>query len=139
VGCGSSNTVQISGKVLKDGSAYRPPDGQKLGVTLYSVGAKDARGRSVASEPYPALFNGDDGTFTVPGPDGRGIPRGSYRVALIQKPTREAIKAAKPKKGEAADREADAFGGKFGSETSPIVREVTSDQELVIDLAKPGS
>lgn len=33
----------------------------------------------------------EEATFTVPGPDGRGIPPGKYRVSVTQKLKREAV------------------------------------------------
>src|SRR5581483_1216377 len=100
-GCGSSNEVPVSGRLLKGGVPYRPPEGQKVGVTLYAVEVLDARGARVpgGDEPYAAQVRPADGTFVVPGREGRGIPPGSYRVAIVQTRTREALNAPDAPRG----------------------------------------
>lgn len=138
-GCGSSNTVQVSGTLLKSGAPYAAPQGQKLGVTLYAMDVKDATGGAVtANEPFPAEFNPSDSTFRVPGPEGLGIPPGKYRVAVIQQATREALERTQPKRGTAPDREADFLKGRYGPQTSPIVREIGASGNLSIDLDRPA-
>jgi hypothetical protein len=138
-GCGSSNTIQVSGKLLDGSAPYKVPEGQVLGVTLIALEVADGSGsgKTVASnEPYHADLNPDDGTFTVPGPEGRGIPPGKYRVSIIRKP--DATKRKSPTKpGEKAiNRELDYFQDKFGPARSPIIQELKASGEFSIDLAK---
>lgn len=139
-GCGSSDAVRVGGKLLKGGNPYTPPSGQRIGVTFYAVEAKDAAGKAVpAGEPYPAQFNPADGTFTVPGPDGRGIPRGKYRVAISRQKGRGTVEAPKRRGAKPFDRETDLFQNQFGPDTSPIVREIAAPSDLVVDLDSPGA
>jgi hypothetical protein len=146
-GCGGSGkTVWVTGKLLKGGAKYVVPKEQSVNVTLVGLEVQDDSGKSVESgEPFWAEVDQENATFSVPGPEGRGIPRGKYRVAVTQKMLREAFDAAhpQPKKGDrksasqSVNRETDFLGNKFGLGTSPIIREIKGSSELVIDLDKP--
>ena len=67
-----------------------------------------------------AALNHADGTSTVPGPDGRGIPPGKYRVSVTQK-YRTKHTVNKPKKLGTApiDRDTDLLGERFSPTGSP--------------------
>lgn len=131
--CGTSDTVSVTGKLLKGGAAYAAPEGQRVGITFYTM---TEAGGPRGSEPYAAQWNPADGTFTVPGRDGRGIPPGKYRVSIVRKWKRDALPEPKnPKKP--VDRDTDLLKNLYGPETSPIVREVQSSSEMVIDLDRP--
>jgi hypothetical protein len=141
-GCGGSrNTVWVTGKLLKAGAKYVPPEGQLVSVTFVGIEIEDSSGKMVqSSEPFLANYDQSNGTFTVPGNDGRGIPPGRYRVAVTQRLTREAFDAKKPtlKKGPGLpDRETDQLKNRFGIESSPIVRDVKTSGEIVVDLDQP--
>jgi hypothetical protein len=140
-GCGGSgNTVWVTGKLLKGGSAYVPPKGQLVSVTFVVIEAKDDSGKSVqGGEPYLADVDQANGTFSVPGPDRQGIPPGRYRVAVTQKLTREEFNAANPVPKKGVDREKDMLSGRFSLHESPIIREVKASAELIIDLDRPQS
>jgi hypothetical protein len=134
LGCGGPKTVWITGKVVKGEAPYTPPDGQSIGVTFYALDA--------GKEPYSAEFNPADATFRVPGRDGRGIPPGKYRVAVNRSPKRgtQPPAAAKGKSRTVKpDRDLDYLKGEFGSENSPIVRELMSSCDLTINLDSPGA
>ena len=140
-GCGEpSNAVWVTGKLLKGGAEYVPPKGQFVYVTFVGLKIQDNSGKTIQSgEPFWAEVDQVHGTFSVLGPDRRGIPPGSYRVAVTQKMEREAFEAARksrPKKG--VDRETDMLANRFGLVTSPIIREIKSSCDLAIDLDKPG-
>jgi hypothetical protein len=140
-GCGSSNTVWVTGTLLKGGNPYVPPAGHRVGLTFLAMEVQDASGKIVANnEPYAAELNPKDGSFLVPGPEGKGIPAGKYRISVIQKLTRDAFDArlrATKNRAQAFDRETDYFRNEFGPETSPIVRDVNSSGVLTIDLDRP--
>jgi len=140
LGCGErTNTVWITGKLLKGGAKYVPPDGQTVSVTLVGLEVQDASGKPVQSgEQFWAEVDHTNGTFTVSGNLGQGIPPGRYRVAVTQKMTREAFHAAHPRPKRGDDREADMLKNRYGLTTSPIIREVRSGSELVIDLDRPS-
>jgi hypothetical protein len=141
LGCGgSSNTVWVTGKLLKGGARYDVPKDQAVSVTFVALEVKDASGKSVQDpEPYLADLDPDSGTFTVLGPDRRGIPTGKYRVAVTQRLKRESYDAVKKQsKNKALTRETDMLGNRFGLDTSPIVREVPKSTDLVIDLDNPS-
>ncbi len=139
-GCGSSDAVWVTGKLVKGGGVYSPPAGQTVTVTFLSMGGTDAAGKSSqGGDPYQAQYDPTSGTFEVPGPDGRGIPPGKYRVAVTQKLEREAFDAEKAKIKDRArtvrfTRDADMLENRFGLSTSPIIVEVNGSEEVVVDL-----
>lgn len=66
-----------------------------------------------------------DGTFTVNGSIGRGLPTGRYKVSLAGRTL------------DAAGKPSAQFARAFGDKTSPLEVAVTDDSsEVVIDLAK---
>jgi hypothetical protein len=138
-GCGGgSDGVWVTGKLLKGGAPYVAPTGQLVSVTFVGLEIHDAAGKSLPSgESYWAEVDQSASTFSVPGPERRGIPLGKYRVAVTQKMTREAFNAANPNPKKGVDRETDMLGDKFGAATSPIIREVKGSVDLTIDLDRP--
>jgi hypothetical protein len=142
-GCGSSNAIPVTGKLLKGGVPYTPPEGQKLAITLYAMDVKDAQGKSLrGNEPFQAMFNPKDSTFSVPGPEGYGVPAGKYRIAVSQTLKGDALKreevAARKNRKAVVDRDTDMLKNQFSAENSPIVRVVEASGNLTIDLDKPG-
>src|SRR5271157_954208 len=142
-GCGNSNAIKVTGKLLQAGQPYVPPAGQRVVITLYVVDAKDASGKGIpAQEPFQAYYDPKDGTFVVPGPDGYGIPPGKYRISIFQGLTREGeskapnVHKGPSRKAQVINRETDFLEGLFGPTTSPIVREITQGAELIVDLDK---
>jgi hypothetical protein len=135
-GCGSSSTIQVTGTLLRGGAAFVPPSDQRLGVTFHAMEVVGESGKSLmAGEPIPALVKPDDGTFTVPGTDGYGIPPGKYRIVVVLKMKRDST----PKDTKKPfDRDADVLKDRFSPEHSPIVRTLTSSCNLTIDLDNPS-
>jgi hypothetical protein len=137
-GCGRGDAVWVTGKLLKGGTQYVPPTDQNVSITFFAL--EDASGKAVEGEPNTAEYDRDSGTFTVPGPERRGISPGKYRVAVTQKLTREAYDA-KAKTAKTAktrpQRDDDTLGGQFGLEKSPITVKVSRSEEVTIDLDKP--
>jgi hypothetical protein len=140
-GCGSSNLVWITGRVVQGGKPFVCPPDRQLAVTFIAVEVKDESGKSVANgEPYPAQLDPADGKFIVPGRDGRGIPPGRYRIALTQRPTAEAISEAWAKAGKKRspiNRKTDYFKSQYSAANSPILRVLETSCELMIDLDRP--
>lgn len=143
-GCGGDGMVPVTGKLLKGGTKYAVPEGQRVSVTLVALETLDATGKPAAggaNEPYQAVLGGDGESFTVPGRDGHGVPPGKYRIAVGQKWDREAFEALKKAnpRGKAVlrDRDSDLLEERFSPEKSPIVREVPATGPLTIDLDQP--
>ena len=141
-GCGSSQGIWVQGKLIKGGAKYVVPADQSLHMTFYSMEtSKDGERTIPAGQPYMAVFKAEDGTFTVAGPDGLGLPPGKYRVALTQELTREAVDKKnanlKPRQ-KLFDRDTDMLANRYGILTSPIVVEVNKSEDLVIDLDSPS-
>jgi hypothetical protein len=138
-GCGSTNDVWVTCEILRNGRPFSVPETHSVQVTFYALETKDENGKvNSTNEPYAAARRGD-GKFEVPGPEGRGIPPGKYRIAVIHKP-KGTNAAPKPKsKREVADREFDFLRDRFGPQTSPIVRTIdTKSSQVVIDLDSPA-
>lgn len=136
--CDSGDNIRVTGRLLKGGTKYEPPVRQKVAITFVALELKDAAAKSHVGENFTAAYRPDDGTFTVSGPLNQGIPRGKYRVSVTQLWTREGLKTADVPKGKKkVDREADILKNRFGTDTSPIVREVDGQTELTIDLDRP--
>ena len=140
-GCGRSNDIPVSGKLVKGGKPYTPPAGQRIVLTFYVMDAKDADGTPLpADQAFVTSFDQTTGTFQVPGANGSGIPPGKYRIGIFQGLTREGEKKAqseaKPRSrnSPAIDRDTDFFKEMFGRTTSPIVRDVKPGEEVVVDL-----
>ena len=139
-GCGGGNNVKVTGKLLKGGARYTPPEGHRLTITFLALEAQDEAGKAVKDEPFLATLDPAGESFWVPGREGYGVPPGKYRVAVTQRMTREAFEATKPKAPAGKPpitRETDFLDGKFSVEKSPIVREIKGSTDLVIDLDKP--
>jgi hypothetical protein len=142
LGCGGrGNNLWVTGKLLKGGNKYIPPEGQLVYVTFVGLDIKDENGKPIeGGEPFQADVDQASGTFSVPGKEGYGIPPGKYRIAVTQKMTRETYDATKkpnqrPKPGPG--REIDTLGDKFGIDKSPITREIKASGEQIIDMDQP--
>jgi hypothetical protein len=113
-GCGSRG-VTVQGRLEMNGAPYRPAAGETVVVTFLA----GAGGKAVS---YPASVSAE-GTFTVGGPEGKGIPPGRYRVAV----------SATTYGSGSGDR----FGGTFGPADTPLACEVTAGtKEITVDLGK---
>jgi len=149
-GCGSKQKMcSVKGTLTKGGKPLaaaapkgpRPPGteetAQGIQVRFYSYG----EGKRPSSDPAKGgggeAFNADvkpDGSFTVPGRTGKGIPPGKYLVVVrdIEAPKGESEFAPGAAKF-------DKLKGAFSEEKSPIIEEITGDTDnLTIDLDKYG-
>jgi hypothetical protein len=137
--CGSSQMIPVKGKLTKGGGKYEVPTDQKLHLTFRLMeSANDGGGSTAAGQAFMAIYKTDDGTFSVGGIDGNGIPPGKYRVSLTQLLTRDAVdkKNANIKgKQKLFERDTDLLDGQYG-EKSPIVVEIKDSTELAIELDK---
>jgi hypothetical protein len=61
-----------------------------------------------------------DGTFSVGGSDGKGIPRGQYRITVLH---------AGPE-GHGGDK----FKGHYAAEKTPLIVDITESTSLTVDL-----
>jgi hypothetical protein len=77
-GCGADNQgVTVKGQVLQNGQPipFLPSEDLIVGFSQEVPAGQKPVGASGAVKP-------EDGTFTVNGPGGRGIPPGRYRISL---------------------------------------------------------
>jgi hypothetical protein len=129
-GCGSGKgsgsadkPFPVKGKLLKGGlplqpnTAGLPPGDPGLQVIFYRLGGAQA------GEEYRAEVNAQNGTFELLGFDGKGIPKGRYRIAVIMAPVGGV----------------DQFKGKYDKEHSKVEKEITGkEDDLVVDIEKPN-
>ena len=139
-GCGHGDTIWVSGVLQKGGEVYKPPDGRKLAI--YFCPMKDGSSGQPIGEVEMADYNSNDGSFTVPGARGYGIPPGKYRIALVETPRREALdqlkKASKPKRGQQRiTNDTNFLEDSFGEKTSPLIHDLRASTKLTLDMAKP--
>jgi hypothetical protein len=138
-GCGPSEGIWVEGKLTKGAEKYTVPPDQRLTIIFYSmepVATKE--GTTPAGQPYTAVYNPDDATFTVLAPSGSGVPPGKYRVTLTQKLTREAVDKKNEKLARNQmpfERDTDMLKGQFGDD-SQIVVDIKDSTEVTIDIDK---
>lgn len=138
-GCDSADRVPVQGVILKNGVPFTPPEGQSNQVVFIAIDVRADSGKSIGKdEPFAAIVNQSDATFEVPGPDGRGIPPGKYRVSVTQKQrTKHTVDKPKRPGLGLVDRDTDLLGELYGPSNSPLIVEVTRPERLTIDLARP--
>jgi len=111
-GCGSGGR-QVKGKIVK---GVEPFTVSEKGVFVLSF-LPEGDGKGVV---YNATTN-KDGTFTIVGPENKGIPPGKYKVQLTAMdpyPTTDLLK------------------GKYAPGKSTMVVDVGSSGDVVIDVGK---
>jgi hypothetical protein len=123
-GCSNSEPrVEVKGKVHKNGQPLRVQElrsgaGGRVMVLFHGLDQGDNH-----LGPYGAIVK-PDGTFSLPGPAGNGIPPGKYRVEITWQDTFPM--------GE------DKLEGKFGKENSPVVVDVGGGEDVDIDVGSFG-
>ncbi len=140
-GCGSSNSVWVTGVLQKDGQVYKPAEGRKLALYFYPMAEGTTPGGQ-GGDVEMADYNAQDGTFMVPGAEGRGIRPGKYRIAVFETYRRETLdtlkKGSRPKRGQKRiDNDTNLLDATFGETTSPFVRDLTKSTKLTLDMARP--
>jgi len=119
-GCTTGPKLVIpTGKLLNRGAPLTSDT--KLGVTL-TFHADAREGRPPAS--YVANIDRESATFTVPGPQGKGIPEGTYRVSVL-------LMSINPTEWM------DDVNQQFSPTNTRVIREVKEGESLTIDLSKP--
>jgi hypothetical protein len=118
-GC-SEPMAEVTGKVHKSGQPLAVTEspsaaGGRLMVLFHALD----QGKAVDG-PFGAIVK-SNGTFTVPGASGRGIPPGKYRVEV--------------KWQDPFPMGKDKLDGKFGPENSPVIVEVPGQKEIDIDVS----
>ena len=140
-GCGSGDNIWVTGVLQKGGEMYKPPDGHKL--ALYFCPMPGEGSAPPTGDVELADYDSRDGRFTVRGRDGSGIPRGKYRVAVVETIRREELdklkKSSKPKRGEKRiNDDTNVLETTFGENTSPFVLDLKTSTNLTLDMSKPN-
>jgi len=119
-GCSSELLVEVKGKVHKNGLplAVKELESQAGGRVMVLFHSLDKREKPL--DPQATIVK-SDGTFTVAGPAGKGIPPGKYRVEV--------------KWQDPFPMGKDKLEGKFGKDNSPVVVDVPSPVEIDINVA----
>jgi hypothetical protein len=120
-GGGGEPTVSARGRVTHAGRPLLVKD-RDLGlgtvvVQFYRIG-EDGR---QSADPEEAEVDAD-GNFEVPGRTGHGIRPGRYRIAVRQWDPYPQV---------------DRLKARLDEKNSPIIREITGEEDLVIDVSKP--
>ena len=119
-GCGGTSgppRIQVTGQVTNNGEPLKVKAMVgKVQVTFYPVVAAG----QPAADPQEAIVK-PNGDFTVPGTDGKGIVAGKYKIAVRQW-------EEFPNK--------DLLDGKFDEAKTPLIRDVTGKEKIVIDVSK---
>lgn len=117
VGCGPAGEkrVSVTGTVKNKGQilTVKPMVG-RVQVTFIPVTAPGAP----AADPQEAVVK-PDGTFTVPGTDGKGIAPGKYKIAVRQWDEFPRV---------------DTLQGAFDATNTPLEREITETIKIDIDV-----
>jgi hypothetical protein len=140
-GCGGSDNIWVTGVLQKGGEMYKPPEGHK--VALYFCPMPGEGSPPPSGHVEMADYDSRDGRFTVPGRDGSGVPRGKYRVAVVETIRREELdklkKSSKPKRGEQRiTDDTNVLESTFGEKTSPFVFDLKTSTNLTLDMSKPN-
>jgi predicted small lipoprotein YifL len=119
-GCGTKGPklLKAKGKVVKGGEDFTPDtaEGEGLQVCFIPIAADS----SPPKNWYAAQVDQSTGYFVASGGEGKGMPKGKYRVMVELKKNRK-----------------DLLGGKFDALNSPYEFEVDENSELmVVDIAK---
>jgi hypothetical protein len=117
LGCNRSHdTVRVTGQLMKDGKPYTANLGGKEPETFVVdfVGT-----RKDHNYLYNATIN-SDGSFRVNGADGRGIPKGPYKITVLHSGFL----------GAGGDR----LGTKYAVEKTPLAIDLSKNAKLTIDL-----
>ncbi len=124
-GCGGGKLVKVKGKLVL------PPKVQleekdSLQVSFTSIAAGDKPLNTAANVDHSAL------TFTINGPEGKGVPPGKYQVDVTCTPYAGEPKAMERKKT------LDALFAPFNGGKSQLTVELSGDAEqtVTVDLEK---
>ena len=115
-GCGSKDTIRVTGQLVKDGKPYTA----KLAGKEPETFGVDFVG-TIKDRPYVFAATIDpSGAFRVEGPERRGIPRGQYKIAVLHSGYM----------GAGGDR----FGARYAVEKTPLVVDLTQNTRLTVDV-----
>jgi len=118
-GRGRESGPKVIGRLLVDGQPCRPASVYDFDLKFLTVEGEGLSKRSYLAEVQP------DGTFTLNGSMGKGIPVGQYKVSIIGKILGE--------DGKPTGR----YLSQFSDKATPLeVNIVDETKEITIDLAK---
>jgi len=116
-GCSGGMTT-VQGRLVMDGAPYRLAANEQVLLSFETIAQEPERSFSARVKP--------DGTFTVLGTRGDGIPPGSYRITIRSMPY-----------GTTAEANAgDKFAGAFSGPDSPLTCEIKRGTPVTIDLGQ---
>jgi hypothetical protein len=110
-GKSGSAGVKLKGQLVQNGQPVQPAQNDYYQIVLIPESG-------LATNTYPATPPGSDGTFSIDGPDGRGVPAGKYKVTvknMVQSP-----------RGGLADK----FNNRYDERNTQLTWDVTSDTSV---------
>lgn len=123
MGCANApdeRLVEVKGQLTNAGQPLKVQR-QDVGLGLIQLEFYQIQAQGQSTDPETARLD-EQGRFTVPGRTGHGIPPGKYRVAVRQWDPYPDF---------------DRLKGKFDAKHSPIIRQLTGQEEVLIDVSKP--
>jgi hypothetical protein len=115
-GCSGGTTV-VRGKLVMDGTPYQLAANEQVLLSFETIAGPE--------RSFAGLVKAD-GSFTVVGIDGNGVPPGRYRITIR---SLQYGAGAEPDSG-------DKFEGLFSDRDSPLTCEVKRGAPVTIDLAQ---
>ncbi len=123
MGCGGApveKTYSVSGTITDNGDPLQVA-GADIGVGMVQVLFYLQKPDGTQAEEWESAKVDAAGKFTLLGKDGRGIKPGKYRIAVRQWDPYP---------------QTDKLGGMFDEKNSPIIRDISENTTIEIDLAK---
>ena len=120
-GCSSGpKLIKANGQLLFNQQPLKVSPQAGISVIFLSLEADQAV-RTFPADP----LNTEDATFVVPGKNRSGIPIGKYRIVIQQKMEDD------------LPENVSRMNEMFSRHASAIIREVTNDDPIILDLSKP--
>jgi len=113
--------VPVKGRVTNAGQPLKISNPMVGWVEVAFIEIKGEGREAKAGEIFTTHAD-ESGAFAMAGRLGNGLPPGKYRIAVRQWDPFP---------------QTDKLGGKFGAKNTPIVREVTGKEEILIDVSRP--
>lgn len=116
-GCGGAKGVTPKGQVVQNGSPYKLAPGEEMTVSFTPTSGKGKNTSDKVNE---------DGTFTITGIDGKGLPPGNYKILVNSTMTGDNVPADQQYK--------DRFENAFSLENTPLQMDIAEGPPLTLEI-----
>lgn len=121
-GCSSGpepKRVMAKGRLHYNGQPPKISPQASVSIGFFPIEDEGKLGRRIS-----ASYDHENKSFTVPGPDGHGIPPGKYRIAIML-----ILPDNVPELANVNET--------FGAANTQILRDIQTEEPISIDLSKP--